>query len=343
MKSSLTYERALGSRGSLAADGRDSKSKFKVGLARINQELWLVLSLFVIAGLFNWLAASHRLILGLYTLPTIFSAYVYGRRHAVLTASASIFMVLILLWKNAGLFAASAPFVLNYDQWSELITWACLLLITAYAMGTLYDRKERHSNELRRTYFGLLTILQQFISNDKYTHNHSYRVALYASAIASRMGFDQNRIDDVRAAALLHDVGKLETSRELLHKAASLTPEEMVEMRKHVQKGVALLEPVGGSLRRVLPIILAHHDKFDGSGYGPSKGDEIPIEARVLAVADAYDTLTSDRPYRRAVTPFEAKQMVVSGAGASFDPTVVGAFADAFEHGQMEIPEALAI
>ena len=136
-------------------------------------------------------------------------------------------------------------------------------------MGTLYDRTERHLGELRQTYFGLLTILQQFISNDKYTHNHSYRVALYASSIAARMGFTQDRIDDVRAAALLHDVGKLETSRDLLHKAASLTPEEMAEMRKHVQKGVALLEPVGGSLRRVLPIILAHHDKFDGSGYGP--------------------------------------------------------------------------
>jgi putative nucleotidyltransferase with HDIG domain len=342
MKSTLVNERVLGQRGKLAADAPD-KSKFKVGLARINQELWLVLSLFVIAGLFNWLVTSHRMILGLYTLPTIFSAYVYGRRHAVLTASASIFMVVILLWKNTGLFAASAPSAWNYDQWSELLTWAGLLLITAYAMGTLYDRKEHHLAELRQTYFGLLTILQQFISNDKYTHNHSYRVALYASALAARMGFDQEHIDDVRAAALLHDVGKLETSRELLHKAASLSPEEMAEMRKHVQKGVALLEPVGGSLRRVLPIILAHHDKFDGSGYGPSKGDQIPIEARVLAVADAYDTLTSDRPYRRAVSPFEARQIIVSSAGTNFDPTVVDAFVDAFEHGEMEIPEALVI
>jgi putative nucleotidyltransferase with HDIG domain len=210
-------------------------------------------------------------------------------------------------------------------------------------MGTLCDKKERHMRELRQTYFGLLTILQQFISNDKYTHNHSYRVALYSSAIAARMGFDQDRIDDVRAAALLHDVGKLETSRELLHKAASLTPEEMAEMRKHVQKGVALLEPVGGSLRRVLPIILSHHDKFDGSGYGPAKGTEIPIEARVLAVADAYDTLTSDRPYRRAVTPFEARQIIVSSAGSNFDPSVVDAFVSAFEHGEMEIPEALVV
>jgi putative nucleotidyltransferase with HDIG domain len=343
MKSTLINERVLGTRGSLAGNAPDSKSGFKVGLAKINQELWLVLSLFVIAGLFNWLVASHRMILGLYTLPTIFSAYVYGRRHAVLTASASIFLVLILLWKNTGLFAGSAHLALNFDQWSELVTWAGLLLITAYAMGTLYDRTEGHLRELRQTYFGLLTILQQFISNDKYTHNHSYRVALYASAIASRLGFDQGRIDDVRAAALLHDVGKLETSRELLHKAASLTPEEMAEMRKHVQKGVALLEPVGGSLRRVLPIILAHHDKFDGSGYGPAKGDEIPIEARVLAVADAFDTLTSDRPYRRAVTPFEARQIIVSSAGTNFDPAVVDAFVNAFEHGEMEIPEALVV
>src|SRR5271170_5868124 len=177
----------------LAGGAAESKSKFKTGLARINQELWLVLSLFVIAGLFNWLVASHRMILGLYTLPTIFSAYVYGRRHAVLTASASIFMVLILLWRNTGLFAGSARLALNFDEWSELVTWACLLLITAYAMGTLYDRTERHLGELRQTYFGLLTILQQFISNDKYTHNHSYRVALYSSAIAARMGFPQDR------------------------------------------------------------------------------------------------------------------------------------------------------
>src|SRR5271155_1164870 len=244
MKSTLINERVLGSRGSLAGHAPDSKSKFQVGLSKINQELWLVLSLFIIAGLFNWLVASPRVILGLYTLPTIFSAYVYGRRHAVLTASASIFMVLILLWRNTGLFAGSARLALNFDQWSELVTWACLLLITAYAMGTLYDRKERHMVELRQTYFGLLTILQQFISNDKYTHNHSYRVAFYASSIATQMGFDQERVDDVRAAAMLHDVGKLETSRQLLYKAASLTPDEMVEMRKHVQKGVSMLEPV---------------------------------------------------------------------------------------------------
>jgi putative nucleotidyltransferase with HDIG domain len=221
--------------------------------------------------------------------------------------------------------------------------WAGLLVIIAYAMGTLYEREASHLRELRRTYFGVLTILQQFISNDKYTHNHSYRVAIYAANIAGQMGLEEARIDDIRAAALLHDIGKLETSREILHKAHSLTPRDTEEPTQQVSRGMAMLEPVGGSLRRVLPIVLAHHDKYSGSGHRPQKTEDIPVEARVLAVADAYDTLTSDRPYRRAVTPFEAKEIIVTGAGADFDPAVVEAFVTAFRRGGMELPENAAI
>jgi response regulator RpfG family c-di-GMP phosphodiesterase len=291
----------------------------------------------------NWLVASHRLIVGFYTLPTLFSAYVYGRRHAVLTASASIFIVVALVLTNSSLFWNLKRTVPEYDRWADLITWAGLLLITAYAMGTLYERKEHHLTELRKTYFGLLAILQQVISNDKETHNHSYRVALYASSIAASMGFDDRQIEDLRAAALLHDLGKIESSRNLLHNAANLSPDETAEMRVQVQSGVALLEPVGGSLRRVLPIVLAYHDKYDESGDHRCKDDKVPLEARVLAVADAYDTLTSDRPFRRAVTPFEARQIIVAGAGTNFDPGVIDAFVQTFEHGQLEIPETLLI
>lgn len=343
MKSSLAQGHEFGSRRNVSGGNHARSSEFRIHLARVNQELWLVLSMFLITGAINWLVASHRFMVEFYTLPTLFSAYVYGRRHAVLTAAASICIVLVLVLTNANLLHSSSQFTSEYDQWADLTTWAGLLLITAYSMGTLYERKERHVAELRETYFGLLAILQQFISNDKYTHNHSYRVAFYASSIAHRMGFDEDRIDDIRAAALLHDVSKLETSRELLHKAASLIPEEMTEKRNRVQKGVALLEPIGVSLHRVLPIILAHHDKYDDAGNRAAQPDEIPVEARILAVADAYDTLTSDRTYRRAVSPFEAKQIIVSGAGANFDPNIVGAFVDAFEQGQMEIPEAIAL
>lgn len=103
------------------------------------------------------------------------------------------------------------------------------------------------------------------------------------------------------AAGLLHDIGKLNISRELLYRATQFTTTECSEMQRHVDKGVSMLESVGGSLRRVIPIVLAHHDKFDGSGYHPTRGEEIPLEARITSVADVYDSLTSDRPYRKAM------------------------------------------
>ncbi|HBN25907.1 MAG TPA: hypothetical protein DD405_00325 [Desulfobacteraceae bacterium] len=96
-----------------------------------------------------------------------------------------------------------------------------------------------------------------------------------------------------------------------------------------------------GILARIIPIILAHHDKFDGSGYRPVKGDEIPQEARVISVADVYDALASDRPYRKAMSPFEAKEIIVKGAGTDFDPRVVDAFTAAFNRGEMEVPEVV--
>ena len=102
-----------------------------------------------------------------------------------------------------------------------------------------------------------------------------------------------------------------------------------------------MLEPVGGSLRRVLPIVLAHHDRFDGSGYHPTRGEEIPLEARIIAVADVYDSLTSDRPYRKAMSPFEAKEIIAKGSGTDFDPKVVEAFLAAFRRAEMEVPEVL--
>ncbi len=311
-------------------------------IADVNRELWLLLSMFLIAGLLNWMVASHGVILEFYTLPTVFSAYFFGRRHAVMCAVASILLVIGVTALNPGLFV-SLPTLGVAAQWFDLTIWGGLLTIIAYAMGSLYESKENHIRELRRTYFGVLSILQHFISNDKYTRNHSYRVAQYAAPIAVRMGLDEERVDDIRAAALLHDIGKLETSREILHKAAGLTRGEMDEMRLHVKKGAALLEPVGGALSRILPIVLAHHEKFDGSGYASIPGDKIPIEARILAVADAYDTLTSDRPYRRAVTPFEAREIIVKGKGASFDPKVVDAFVAAFDARQLDLPESVLV
>ncbi len=157
----------------------------------------------------------------------------------------------------------------------------------------------------------------------------------------AKWAFNEDQIEDIRAAALLHDIGKLETSRDVLYKAAKLTDEEISEIKTHVQKGVNLLSPVSGSLRRILPIILAHHDKFDGSGYNATKGEDIPIEARVLSVADVYDALISDRPYRQGLSPFEARDIIVKGEGTDFDPRVIRAFESAFQKQRLEVPEVL--
>jgi putative nucleotidyltransferase with HDIG domain len=303
---------------------------------RVNRELWLVFSLFLIAALLNFLVSGQRMVLAFYTLPTVFSAYHYGRRHATLTAVASVLLVVLLLWINPAVMQASPA--TPGAQWSDLTVWAGILLITGYTMGGLYERKDEQVRQLRQTYVGVLMILRHFISNDKYTENHSYRVSVYATKIAAALDLDPEVIEDVRAAALLHDIGKLEISRDLLYKAARLTPSEFSEVQKHVSKGASMLEPVGGSLQRILPIVLSHHDRFDGSGYNPAKGEEIPIEARVISVADVYDALTSDRPYRKAISTYEARETIMKGAGTEFDPKVVDAFLSAFRKGELEIP-----
>jgi putative nucleotidyltransferase with HDIG domain len=226
-------------------------------------------------------------------------------------------------------------------SWSDLTIWAGFLLISAYVTGTLYEHGQRRLRELRETYYGVLQILNQFISNDKFTQNHSYRVSLYATQIAGQMGMSEDRIEDVRAAALLHDIGKLDTSREILYKAARLTEAEMTQVRGHVDKGIDILSPVGGSLQRILPIVLAHHDRFDGSGYHSTKGNDIPIEARIISVADVYDALVSDRPYRKGISPFEARDTIIKASGKDFDPRVVKAFETAFRNQRLEVPEVL--
>ena len=330
-----------------ATPNRPSGALQKIGwagihrLERVNRELWLVLSLFILAAAMNFLIDAHRMVLGLYSLPTLFSAYIYGRRHATLTASASVFLVGLITYFNPTMFSHGSAELPIDEKWFDITVWGGTLLVTAYAMGTLYELKENHVRELRKTYHGILLILSQFISNDKYTQNHSYRVSVYAARIAAQLGFNADRIEDVRAAALLHDLGKLEVSREILHKASRLTENESTEMRKHVDLGVGMLQPVGGSLSRLIPIILAHHDKFDGTGYHPTQGNKIPLESRILSVADVYDSLTSDRPYRKAMSPFDAKETIVKGSGTDFDPQVVQAFAVAFHNRELEVPEVL--
>jgi putative nucleotidyltransferase with HDIG domain len=305
---------------------------------RVNKELWVLFSLFAIALLLNHLIAAQRMVLSFYVLPTIASAYFYGRRHGTLTAFASVLLVVgLLIFRNSTTTANGFQVGVAFSQWLEVAVWGGSLIITGYLMGTLYESKNAQINELRDTYQGVLMILRHFISKDTYTENHCYRVSVYATRIAAQLNLSHDRVEDVRAAALLHDIGKLDISRDLLYKAAKLTRDEYEKVQEHVSRGVEMLEPVGGALRRVIPIILAHHDKFDGSGYNPTSGEGIPLESRIIAVADVYDALTSDRPYRKAMSPFEARDVITNGAETEFDPKVIAAFNTLFKRGELEI------
>jgi putative nucleotidyltransferase with HDIG domain len=312
-------------------------------LERVNKELWLILSMFVIALLLNALIGGQRVMLSFYTLPTLFSAYLYGRRHATLTAFASVLLVVLGTMTLPEQFGGVPRTASMLDVWFDLAAWGGILVLTGYLMGTLYEHKNSQLKELRETYNGVLLLLRHFISKDEFTEHHSHRVSVYAARIAAHLGLAPERIEDVRAAGILHDIGKLDISRDLLYKAAQFTREEYTEMQRHVEKGVAMLETVGGSLRRVIPIVLAHHDKFDGSGYHPTRGEAIPIEARIISVADVYDSLTSDRPYRKAMSPFDAKDIILKGTGTEFDPQVVEAFLAAFRFGEMDVRTQVAV
>jgi putative nucleotidyltransferase with HDIG domain len=322
--------------------GASQLTRIRLQFERVNKELWLILSMFIIAWLLNAVVDAGRMMLSFYTLPTLGSAYMYGRRHATLTAFASVLLVGLLSGMTPEVLASAHTAVPTAETWADFTAWGGMLIITGYLMGSLCEHKNRQLREMRETYNGVLTLLRHFISQDEYTEHHSHRVSEYAVRIATHLSLSAERIEDVRAAGLLHDIGKLEVSRELLYKAARFTREEYQEIQRHVDRGVTVLETVGGSLRRVIPIVLAHHDKYDGSGYHPTSGQNIPLEARIISVADVWDSLTSDRPYRKAMSPFDAKEIIVKGSGTDFDPQVVEAFLSAFRFGEMDVRSAVA-
>lgn len=319
-------------------DRKAARPTFLQRLPEVNKELWLILSMLAIAAVLNFLVTGHRVILSLYALPTMFSAYFYGRRHAVLTAIASVGLVGVLAYTRPALFNEVAM-GFAASAWFDIVAWGGILVLIAAAMGTLHERHQGRLLELRQTYHGLLLLLRQFISKDQQTESHCYRVAVYAAKIGAYLGLGPERIEDVRAASLLHDIGKVGVTRQLLQKAARLSAEERAREQGLAE---AVVESAAGPLQRIIPIVLAHVDKLDVSGNEPARHAHLPIEARIIAVADVYDSLTSDHPCRKAMSPFEAKGIIVRCSGTEFDPEIVEAFQKAFKNGDLEVREVAA-
>ncbi|MCD6583940.1 MAG: diguanylate cyclase [Candidatus Omnitrophica bacterium] len=163
---------------------------------------------------------------------------------------------------------------------------------------------------------------------DSYTGEHVESTVYYATEIARKLGLSSREVEHVRQAAILHDLGKVGISERLLLKNAKFTKRELKQIRKHPQIAIDIIRPIH-SLHDIIPFILYHHERWDGKGY-PSglKGEEIPLGARIIAVADVYQALISNRPYRKAYPKKKAIQIIKKGRGTQFDPQVVDAFLD---------------
>ncbi len=169
---------------------------------------------------------------------------------------------------------------------------------------------------------------------------HAVRVGAHAQAIATRLGWDAERLEHLALGSQLHDVGKVSIRAEVLAKPGRLDETELAEIRAHPVEGVWLIAGVP-SLAPALPYVLFHHERWDGTGYPTRRaGTEIPIEGRVMAVADAFDAMTSARPYRDAVTVDIAVAELRRCSGTQFDPEIAAALVDAVESGELDLAAA---
>ncbi len=180
---------------------------------------------------------------------------------------------------------------------------------------------------LEEIYLDVITALASAIdARDSYTHGHSHRVTEYAVLIAEEMDLSPEEIDIIRNASILHDVGKIGIKEEILKKPGKLTEDETLEMQYHPFIGTRILQSVK-LLEPVLPLVYHHQEKYDGSGYPEGlKGEEIPLGARVIGVCDAFEAMTSDRPYRKALPVEKALAELRNESGRQFDPAIVEVF-----------------
>jgi len=303
----------------------------------IDKELIIVLLLVAIVCFIYFFIINQRAFLNVFYLPVLLGAFFFGKRYAIVSAAFSVIIIGLLAYFFPNSFAAQTGANADFFKWLDLVTWGLFLIFTGYCMGMLYDKKEESRKELQRTYRGIIEMLSLVIeSADNYTQSHSHRVSMISEMIARRMRLNEFEVENIRVAALLHDLGKVGVSEAVLQKVTDLTVQERVRIRQHAWLAVNMLEPLGETVGDILPIILHHHEKYDGSGYYKAAQDDIPLGARIIAVADVYDALTTDRPYRKAFSSLQAKQEIIANSGSHFDPQVVVAFNQIFPYLETE-------
>lgn len=191
-------------------------------------------------------------------------------------------------------------------------------------------------DDLKSAYFDTIKAITNSIeARDPYTKGHSERVARFSKAIAEELNWDKNEIELIDWGGMLHDVGKIGIPDSILNKPEKLTNDEYNKIKLHPLIGAQIVKDIS-FLESVIPYILEHHERFDGKGYpGGVAGENISIKGRLLAVADAFDAMTSDRPYRKALKPEDALKEISRNRGTQFDPEIALAFERAWMSGKV--------
>lgn len=260
----------------------------------------------------------HIVLRKLYFLPPVVAAAWFGLRGAIITTSvvSVVFLVHAFLdWPG------------NYMEQANQLGELAGFWVAGLIPGWLFDRQKSLLLDLAKaneeTIIGLVSALDLREHN---TRMHSQRVREYTELIATRFGVDEAARREVGFGALLHDVGKIATPDQILLKPGKLTDSEWEEMRKHPEAGYRIVKRIG-FLKDAAEIVHAHHERYDGKGYPRGlKGDEIPLGARLFMVADVYDALTSERPYKSPLSFEEAAAEITKYKGTQFDPDVVATF-----------------
>jgi len=289
-------------------------------------ERLLVLSILLGIIIINYFAPNKLAFLNFFYLPIIIAGYYLGKKMAVLTAlfCISITVLFIVMFPSSFLIAEMG----KMNVIISITAWSSFLILTSAALGYLYEEKEKRMKDLKAAYVGILEILSKYLeSADEYTKGHSIRVGHLSTDIARAMKLDENEVENIRVAALLHDIGKTEISMSIVNKAASLTEAERKLLTSHSKRGAEILSLVGSVLKDAVPIVLSHHKYFfEPKKFSSKEREKIPIGASIIAVADAYDAIVTDRPYRAGKPPWKAVEEIEKESGKHFHPEVVQAF-----------------
>jgi putative nucleotidyltransferase with HDIG domain len=256
-----------------------------------------------------------------YFIPVLLAGFYLGTRQAMLAALlATGFVVFTTLVHSGGRVTPNGE-----SSFWNLVIWSGFLTLTGAIVGRLQEKNQAQMAQLQAAYLGIIAILTKYLeSADAYTKSHSERVAAISTELARRLGLSPQHVHNIWIAGLLHDIGKIEVI-ELIQRAAALDPAEKAEVDNHTQLGAQLLLTAGAVLQDAIPIVLDHHRRYEDGR------ETIPIGARILAVADAYDAIVSDRPYRAGRYHWEAVEILQGAAGTQFDPKVVTALDGAKE------------